>query len=274
MKKFTTIFLSAILAISLVGCGAGGKDTTTTGETSEETTGTNVTTEASGENKEYVIATDTSFEPFVVPDVKDASVVSGIDMEIMNAIAKDQGFTVTYNPIGFKSALGAVSAGQADAIMAGCSINDERKETFDFTEAYFETTVTMGVSANSDIKSLEDLKGKKVAIKTGTSGAEFAKEVMDKYGFTITEFATSPVMYQDVIIGNSAACFEDYPVIKYNIQQGAKMTVIEDIKEKPTQYGVGVKKGKNPEFIELFNKGLANIKADGTYQKIVDSYIK
>lgn len=272
MKRFTTIFLSAILAISLVGCGAGGKEAASTGTD----TGAGSTTEAvnGGEGKSYVVATDTSFEPFVVPDASNADVVTGIDMEIMNAIAADQGFTVSYNPIGFKSALGAVSADQADAIMAGCSITDERKNTFDFADAYYESSVTMGVAVDSDIKTLEELKGKNVAIKTGTSGADFAKEVMDKYGFTVTEFATSPVMYQDVIIGNSVACFEDYPVISYNIQQGAQMKVIEEIREKVTEYGVGVKKGKNAEFITMFNAGLKNIKENGTYQEIIDSYIK
>ena len=62
-----------------------------------------------------------------------------------------------------------------------------------------------------DIKSFEDLAGKKVAVKTATNGADFAKSIADQYGFTVVEFKDSPTMYQDVIAGNTAACFEDYP---------------------------------------------------------------
>ena len=154
------------------------------------------------------------------------------------------------------------------------SITDERKQTFDFSEPYFDADVTMAVAAGSDIKSYEDLAGQKVAVKTATNGATYAKSIADEYGFTVVEFKDSPTMYQDVIAGNTVACFEDEPVMAYNIQQGAQMEMPEGMTAAGTQYGFAVAKGQNAELLEKFSTGLANIIENGKYQEIVDSYTK
>ena len=154
------------------------------------------------------------------------------------------------------------------------SITDERKQSFDFSEPYFDADVTMAVAKGSDIKSYEDLAGKTVAVKTATNGADFAKSIADEYGFTVVEFKDSPTMYQDVIAGNTAACFEDYPVMAYNIQQGAELEMPEGATAAGTQYGFAVAKGQNAELLEKFNAGFANIKENGKFQEIVDTYTK
>ena len=116
---------------------------------------------------------------------------------------------------------------------------DQRKETFDFSEPYYTADVTVAVADGSDIKSFEDLAGKKVAVKTATNGADFAKSIADQYGFTVVEFKDSPTMYQDVIAGNTAACFEDYPVMAYNIQQGAALVIPDGMLGAGSDYGFG-----------------------------------
>ena len=150
---------------------------------------------------------------------------------------------------------------------------DERKKKFDFSDPYFDSGVVMGVSKNSTIKSYEDLKGKKIAIKTGTEGATFAESIKDKYGFTVSYFEDSANMYEDVRTGNSVACFEDYPVLGYGISKGVGLKIVTP-KEQGSSYGFAVKNGLNAELLKKFNKGLADIKANGTYQKILDTYIK
>ena len=184
-------------------------------------------------------------------------------MQILsNAIAEDQGFEVD------------IQSGQADGVIAGMSITDERKQTFDFSDPYYTADVTMAVAKGSDIKSFEDLNGKVVAVKTGTNGADFAKSMADQYGYTATEFKDSPTMYQDVIAGNTAACFEDYPVMAYNVQQGAELEIPEGMTGAGSDYGFAVKKGENADLLAAFQAGLANIKANGKYQEIIDSYTK
>lgn len=288
LKKFAAFSIAVALMLSAMGCSGGDNANQKEQAAEESTAGKESGSEASGENnsdkgsgsgqtdtgaaKKYTIATDTVFAPFEFTDADNNFV--GIDIDIMNAIAEDQGFEVEFNSLGFDAALMAVEAGQAEGVIAGMSITDDRKAKFDFSEAYYEADVTMAVAANSDITSYEALKGLNVAIKTGTNGADFAKSIADEYGFTITEFKDSPTMYQDVIVGNSAACFEDYPVMAYNIKQGAKLQIPEGINEAGSSYGFAVKKGQNAELVELFNAGLENIKTNGIYDEIVDKYTK
>lgn len=266
-KKLLSLSLVAVMALGvLAGCSSSGS-TEKEGE-KQETEGEG--TEATGEK--YIIATDTVFPPFEFTNEEGNFV--GIDVDIINAIAEDQGIEVEIQSLGFDAALLAVQSGQADGVIAGMSITDERKQTFDFSEPYFDADVTMAVAAGSEIKSYEDLAGKTVAVKTATNGAAYAKSIADKYGFTVVEFKDSPTMYQDVIAGNTAACFEDYPVMAYNIQQGAGLEMPEGMTAAGTQYGFAVAKGQNAELLEKFNAGLANIIENGKFQEIVDTYTK
>ena len=268
-KKLLALSLVAVMAMGVfAGCSSSEEPAEETGETNgtEETEGT----ESTGEK--YIIATDTVFPPFEFTN-EDGDFV-GIDVDIVNAIAEDQGIEVEIQSLGFDAALLAVQSGQADGVIAGMSITDERKETFDFSEPYFDADVTMAVAAGSDIKSYEDLAGKTVAVKTATNGAAYAKSIADEYGFTVVEFKDSPTMYQDVIAGNTAACFEDYPVMAYNIKNGAGLEIPEGMTAAGSDYGFAVKKGENAELLEAFQQGLANIKANGKYQEIIDKYTK
>lgn len=263
-KKFGAIFSGALLAASLVACGGTEEaaDTTTTDDASEA--------------KVYTIATDTAFAPFEYAEAD--GTYTGIDIELLDAIAEDQGFEYELNPVGFDAALQNVQAGQADGVIAGMSITEERAEVFDFSDPYFDSTVCVAVPITSNIKSLEDLMDKNVAVKNGTMSQAWAESIAEEYGFTMTTFDSSDVMYQDVEAGNSAACFEDTPVMGYAIRTGAvDLTTIAEAaadSEYATPYGFAVNKGDNAELLKMFNDGLANIKADGTYDKIVDSYLK
>ena len=259
MKKSMATIIGILGVALLVGCSSGS---TTSSQTSA----------AASDEKVYIFATDTHFPPFEFTDSNQDFV--GIDVDILDAIAVDQGFSYQLNSLGFDAALTAVQTGQADAIIAGASITEERKEIFDFTDAYYDSEVTMAVAQNSDVTSFADLSGQTVAVKTGTMGSNFAKSIQEEYGFEIVEFSDSPTMYQDVIAGNTVACFEDYPVMAYNIKNGAQLVIPEDCLGTGSQYGVGVMKGENAELIEMFNAGLANIKANGTFDEIVDKYTK
>jgi polar amino acid transport system substrate-binding protein len=87
---------------------------------------------AADDAETYVIGTDTTFAPFEFTS-PDGELV-GIDMDLLRAIAKDQGFEVEIRQLGFDAAVQALQANQVDAVMAGMSITEERQETFDFSE--------------------------------------------------------------------------------------------------------------------------------------------
>lgn len=230
------------------------------------------TTGAAAATKEphYVITTDTTYPPFELQD-KNGQYV-GIDIDILKAIAKREHFTYKLVPISFNSGAQAVLSGQFDAIMAGMAITPARKLVYDFGTPYYKTGVIAAIAKNSKIKSLNDLRGKTVALKTGTGAAAYALSIQKQYGFKVTYFNDSNTMYNDVALGNTVATFEDEPVMKYAIQNGVKLKIL----TKPANsgyYGFGVKKGHKQELIAKFNAGFAAIKKDGTYDKIVAKYI-
>lgn len=261
-KAFRALSLlgaAALLLLALTACGGEKTPATDEGKT------------PSTSDKEYKIASDTAFAPFEYMNM-DTKAYVGLDMDILKAIAEDQGFKYKMDNVGFKAATLAVQGGQADAMIAGMSITDERKQTFDFSEGYYANGQLMFVSKDSTVKTLEDLKGKTVAAKASTEGHAYATANAEKYGYTVTTYEDSPTMYTAVTQGIDAAGFEDAAVITFSIQEQdlALQTLGEEI--NPVDYGFAVKKGENPELIEMFNKGLANIKADGTYDKILAEY--
>lgn len=285
-KKFLAAILAAAMVLSMTACGSKTQEApaaTENAETESAAQEASAATEnaeaesaeaesADASGKTYIIATDTVFAPFEFTDASNNFV--GIDVDLLAAIAEDQGFSYELQSLGFDAALLAVESGQADGVIAGMSITDERKQKFDFSDSYYDAGVTMAVAKGSGIASFEDLSGQKVAVKTGTNGSAFAKSISEKYGFEIVEFADSPTMYQDVIAGNTVACFEDYPVMAYNIQQGAGMEMPGDVNESQTPYGFAVKKGENAELLAMFQAGLKNIKENGKYDEIVAAYTK
>ncbi len=279
MKKTLALLLCTALTFTmLTGCGAATEETTTdaTQEVVAEET-TEATEEVVAEettDKTWVIATDTVFKPFEYTNENNEFV--GIDVDILAAIAADQGFTYELQSLGWDAAIAAVQAGQADGLIAGATIKQERIDSgWIFSDGYYDATQTFVVAADSTIASFEDLEGLNVAVKNGTAGADFANSLKDEYGFTVTVFEDSPTMYQDVILGNSAACVEDTPIMAVSIKEGGLALMIpEGMESEGAPYGFAIMDVNDQELLDMFNAGLANIKADGTYDAILDTYLK
>lgn len=229
----------------------------------------NASTKATPVKSSYTIVADSSFAPFEYQDESGNYV--GIDMELIKAIAKQQGFTITIQNPGFDAALNAVQAGQADAVIAGMSITDARKEIFDFSDAYYSSNILLAVKNGSDVTSYEDLKGKTVGAKNGTASYAFLDTNKDKYGYTLKAFDEASGMYDSLNSGSIDALMDDEAVLLYAIQQGRDFaTPIPG--EKSGEYGFAVKKGANPELIEMFNNGLAALVESGEYDEIMNKY--
>lgn len=221
--------------------------------------------------KTYVIGTDITFAPFEFQDASGKFV--GIDMDLLEAIAKDQNFKYEIKPLGFNAAVQALEAKQVDGVIAGMSITEERKQKFELSEPYFQSGVVMAIGKNNDsVKSYEDLQGKKVAVKTGTEGYRFAESIAAEYSFTIVPFDDSAQMYEDVKTGNSVACFDDYPVLAYGVNQNNGLKIVTE-KELGGSYGFAVNKGMNQELMNKFNAGLANLQTNGQYDQILEKYL-
>ncbi len=249
MKKLLAIAMAAFMALSLAAC---------TGATNDDV---------------WIIVTDTAYMPFEYTDSEGNFV--GIDVDILAAIAADQGFEYELQSLGWDGAVSAVQSGQADAVIAGASITEERMNNgWIFSDGYYSATQTIAVAAGSTVTSWADLQGQTVAAKNGTVSAAYAESVAAEYDLTVVKFDDSPTAYQDVIAGNSVACFDDEPVMAaYILQYGLALTIPEGFNTEGTPYGLAIMDSENQELVDMFNAGLANIIESGEYDEILARYL-
>lgn len=275
-KRILALTMAALMAASLTACGGSNTGATQAADSVADTTAADTTTadtttaDTAKTDKVYKIATDTTFAPFEFEN--ESGEMVGVDLDLLKAISEDQGFQYELVVAGFSAAVTGLEAGEYDGVIAGMSINPEREVKYDFSEPYYDSGVGMAVAADSDIASYDDLDGKTVAAKIGTEGCTFAESIADQYGFTIIQFEDSASMYQDVLAGNSVACFEDYPVLGYEISRGTALKLPLDM-ERGSSYGFATLKGANPELVEMFDAGLKNLKDSGRYDEILNTYI-
>lgn len=267
MKKLIALMLCALMVAGVLA-GCSGSD-----EPAAPTAGTDVADVPGTPSKTWVVATDTVFKPFEYTDASGSFV--GIDVDILAAVAEDQGFTYELNSLGWDGAIAACQSGQADGMIAGASITDERKASgWMFSDGYYTATQCMAVDSDSTIASFDDLAGKTVAVKIGTQGASYAESLKDQYGFVITSFEDSPTMYQAVLGGQAVACFEDTPIMAASIKDGdLALKIVEGSENDGAPYGFAIFNADNQELLDLFNAGLANIKANGVYDQILAKYL-
>ena len=277
MKKLFAFGMAAAMTLSLAACGSAASSAAPS-EAASEASSEAASSESAAEStdatgKTWVIATDTVFKPFEYTDASGNFV--GIDVDIVAAIAEDQGFDYEMKSLGWDAAIAACQAGQADGMIAGASITEERKASgWIFSDGYYNATQSMTVAADSDITGFDGLKGKDVAVKTGTQGAAYAESLKDQYGFNIVYFEDSPTMYQAVLGGQCVACFEDTPIMQASIKDGGlALKVLENTANEGGDYGFAIFNTDNQELLDLFNAGLADIKTNGTYDEILAKYL-
>lgn len=260
MKKISYVIISVMLLGTIfTGCG---KEATTSESTS-----------AVSQKKKYTIATDATFAPF---EYEKEGKYIGIDMDLLDAIAKLEGFTYELKPMDFKGIIPALQANQIDGAIAGMSITEERKKVLDMSEGYFESGISVvAKEGNTKINAMQDLKGKTFAVKKGTAGAKYAEDNQSTLNCKINYFNDSPSMFQEVKNGNADVTIEDYPVIAYaiSVDPNSGYKIIGD-KLCKNYYGFAVSKGQNKELLDKFNDGLKKLKANGEYDKIISKYIK
>ena len=223
--------------------------------------------------EDYAIATDTAFRPFEYTD--DTGTLVGIDVDILAAIAADQNFTYTIEPLGWDGSIAACQAGQKDGMIAAASITEERRaEGWIFSDGYFTGTQSMAVAVGTPIKGFEDLKDHTVAVKGGTLSEEYANSISEQYGFKVQTFGSTLAVFMAVSGGQCAACFEDTPVIEdYVLNGGVFLELVEGTANEGAEYGFVVFSPDKQELVDKFNAGLANIKASGVYDEILAKYI-
>ncbi|MEG1191938.1 MAG: basic amino acid ABC transporter substrate-binding protein [Clostridia bacterium] len=221
--------------------------------------------------KEYVAATNPEFPPF--ESVGDSGEMVGIDIDILNAlIAKmDSASTVRIDAMDFGALIPSLLSGKIEIIIAGMSATDERKQSVDFTDPYFDAVQAMIVQEGSAIKTESDLAGKKIGVQLGTTGDLYVTDNIK--ASEINRFNKGIDAVQDVISGRLDAVVIDAAPAAVFAQQAKGLVLLDEkLNSGNEQYAIAIAKG-NEELLKGLNAALAEIKADGTLDAILAKHM-
>jgi polar amino acid transport system substrate-binding protein len=214
------------------------------------------------------VATDATFMPFEFQ--KDGK-LTGFDIELVEAVAEKMGKKVEWTSIDFKGLIPGMLAKRFDMAVSAIYITDERKKVVDFTDTYYPGGLVMLVKKdNATIKGPEDLEGKKVSVQVGTKSVAYLQEKFPKV--ERVEVEKNQEMFSLVEIGRVDAAVTGKPAAKLLAQSRPGVKVI-DKQLTVEEYGMAVRKDL-PELTKELNGALAKVKADGTYDKLVQKWFE
>ena len=249
------------LALALAGCGKP-----------DGAPAPSAASAPAGAARVYVVGTDAAYAPFESQNEKGEIV--GFDIDIVSAIAQKAGIAVKFVNTPWEGIFNALAQGDRDLLVSSITITDERRQTMDFSDPYFDANQLIAVKADSTVARFDDLKPLKVGVQTGTTGDEAVGKLQGKTSTNIRRFESTPLALKELESGGVDAVVADNGVVvNYVVNNaGNKFKTVSDPAFVPEQYGIAVKKG-NAALLARLNKGLAEIKADGTYQRIVTQYL-
>ncbi|GED22672.1 transporter substrate-binding domain-containing protein [Halomonas halmophila] len=216
------------------------------------------------------VATDPSFVPFEMMDQETGEMV-GFDMDIIQEVSERAGFDYNLKTMAFNGIIPAVQTGNVDIAIAGITITDERAEVVDFSDPYYDSGLKLLVNADDDsIKTVEDLEGKSVGTKIGSTSYNYLQENLGDSA-DITPYPGTSDMYMALLGGSVDAVFYDAPNVGYFSQTKGegKVKTVGPLYEGQ-QYGLAIVEGS--KWVEPINKALASMKKDGTYDEIHDKW--
>ena len=213
------------------------------------------------------VATEPAFPPF--ESQGDNGELVGFDIDLMNAIGETAGVDIEFESLPFDGIIPALQSNTVDAAISGMTITEERLQTVDFSRPYIKAGLAIAVREGSDdIKGMEDLENKKIAVQIGTTGAEQASEVP---GAEISTFDSAPLALQELANGNVDAVINDAPVTLDAIESG-NINGLEVVGELLTTEYYGIALPKDSENLSLINDALATMIEDGTYDEIYQKW--
>ncbi|GGX45063.1 transporter substrate-binding domain-containing protein [Saccharospirillum salsuginis] len=219
----------------------------------------------------FEVANSGAYPPFSFVNT-DGELV-GFDVDIAEALADRMGVDVNIQTSPWNGIVAALAGGRFDACICSMSVTEERKRAVDFTDSYYSAGLSVWVRGdNTDINSLDDLEGKRVGSTLGETGNQWAVE-NGKGKWRNQTFQGLPDMLSGLTTGRVDAIIgDDVPIYVALNENNVDIKVV-DVGELPRwPAAISIQQDK-PELMAALNAALAEIKADGTYQDIVDKWI-
>ncbi len=269
------VAVAALAALALAACSSGPSGTSTG---SGGSGGSGSTAAAGGSSVALIssgkltVCTHLPYAPFQSND--DAGKTVGFDVDMMDLVAKKIGATqaVVDTPFeGIKSGQD-LSTGKCDIAAAGMTITDERKKAILFSLPYFDATQALLVKADSTVKTLADLKGKKLAAQAATTGLDYANAHKAENGYEVVEFQDLATETQALTTGQVQGAINDLPVWSEAIKEDKGATKVATQFDTGEQYGFGMKLG-NEALKTVVDGIITSSKADGSYAALYTKWI-
>ena len=264
-KNMLCLGLAAVLSLSLLTACSGGNsaatpapaDTTAPTDTAAPADTTAPAGFTTVEEGKLHMSTNAAFPPYEM--TTDAGGFEGIDVEVAGAIAEKLGLELVVDDMGFDAALTAVQTGQSDIAMAGITVTEERQEVMDFSDSY-----ATGILANADM----------IGCQKATTGYIYCSDTPENGGYGedhVTAYETGAVAVQALVNGQVDAVVIDNEPAKAYVAANPSLKIL-DTEFAVEDYAIALQKG-NTGLLEAVNAAMDELKADGTFQTIVDKYI-
>ena len=287
MKKFIAMLLALVMVLALAACGGGNNPSDNSAGTTpaddtqsvdnNQSAGDSAPAEDAAPAADFTtveagklhMSTNAEFPPSEM--TTDAGGCAGIDVEVAEAIAKKLGLELVVDDMGFDAALTAVQTGQTDIAMAGITVTDDRLEVMDFSDSYATGIQVIIIKEDSPaVQSIDDLdSAAMIGTQKATTGSIYCT---DDYGVDhVIEFETGALAVMALVNGQVDAVVIDNEPAKSYVAANEGLAIL-DTEYAIEDYAIGFAKG-NDALKDAVNAAMAELKADGTFQRIVDKYI-
>ena len=244
VTKVTAVIAAAALVFGMTACGSEKSDTIKFG-------------------------TNAEFPPFEFVAANGViGQYAGIDMAIAKKIGEDIGKTAEIENMEFDSLLIALSNGQIDAVIAGMTVNDERKQSVDFSTPYYAATQVMIVKEDSDITKASDMADKKICVIQGYTGESCVSDM----GYPYEAFKKGTEAVMELVNGKCDVVVIDSATAQKYVGDNEGLKIVEDAEAfEGEEYAIAVKKG-NTELLEKINATIDKLFSDGTIANLAVQY--
>ena len=249
MRQIGRPFWLLVIIIILAACGA--KEATKDGiKLVEEGT--------------FNFAASGEFNPFSVTN--DDGSMSGFDIDVAEAVAKQLGLEPVQHKFKFGGIVEGVKSGRFDAAVASHSISEERLKAVNFSTPYYYSGPQIYVRPDSVVETLDDLNGLEIAVAKGTTYSEIAEPITSNIKF----YDSDVVALEALSKGKHDAVITDFVTGKEAI--GAGMNIVGKELLGKSEQAIAIAKD-NEALLEQVNKALETLRENGTLAEISNKYI-
>ncbi len=214
------------------------------------------------------MVTAAEFPPFETRN--EAGEIIGFDIDLANMIAEELGMELQIEDMKFDGIIGSLQAGRADMAIAGMNATEERKQNVEFSKDYYSDGQIFISQPDSEIKSLEDLKGKTVGVQLGSIQAEGAEKLAKEYDFEVKTLDDVGIVVQEILSNRVDIGYMDKAVAEGYIESQDLVGFTDPTESAP---GMAVAFPKDSELVDKVNDIITELEENGEIAKLEEKWL-